>query len=1479
MPGDDPVVDLRPGHPVPEASSLSEASTVAWRGAAPTLEAALEEFELAWRRGERPSVDHFLPSEPSLRHAALVDLVNIDLELRLKAGEPARAEDYLLRFPDLAGDREAAHALIDTEHELRRRFPQFWSGGPTEHSHAAGDPALPWVPGFEIVGVLGRGGMGVVYKARQPALKRFVALKMVLSGRHTDAEERARFRREVEAGARLMHPNVVQVFEVGEVRGAPYVALELVEGGSLDARLRQAPLAPRDAAALVEVISRAVQFAHEHGVVHRDLKPANVLLTADGTPKVGDFGLAKRLDDQSAHTRTGALMGTPSYMAPEQAAGRWQDVGPAADVYALGAILYECLAGRPPFKGATPLETAGQVLTEDPVRLSRLQPGVPRDLETICFECLRKEPTRRYRSAAALADDLARFLAGEPIRARAVSRAERAVKWARRRPLAASLLLVTLLATLGLLAGVFWHTAELRVERDKVHLREIEVRGQTREVQRQRDLVADRERLVHQHEYALDIARAHACWERGDTANALSLLLRHAPATGQDDLRGFEWHYLQALVHSSDPWTLTSHPRGASSVRFSPDGHTLATAGGDASVQLWALPGRTRRALVADLPSAVEHLAFSGGNHLLTVDRGGVRLRDALTGKEQSAWQLPPGRIARTTLSADGKHLGLWRSGHGVELYEAATGQKIDRRRAGRPGHPIDCMVILAGGKRVIFAKEGYLEHWDVGTGKGWGGSNFSARAVALVASEDGQILAVIDTTGRIVLYDLAGGRSLPTLPATLTGAARCAAFAPGGKLLASGGADNTVRLYDTATGHLRKIFRGHAGPIEALSFSPDGRSLASASEDGAVKLWDLQQRQDNRPLLPRLLPRGPFAYSGDGKALAFVPVSGPIPLLDTATGEVRLLPGEPAEVIHALALSRAGRLLATAGDGPAILLRDTAGGAVRATFQHPPQAGLLAFSPDERWLVSAGRGASTRFWDVAERREGRPLPAPPRDVTVLAFAPDGRTLATSDGGRTVALWDLLTGKAGATFEEKAPVTHLAFSHDGQKLAAGCQGGAAVHTGGPGRWSTGTWHPTGAQFLGFFPDDQTLATFDAFTVHLRDLKGQDRQHMQVSLVTAVCSPAGTSLALFERDGALRLWRRGARGLLHPEGLRLAPVDALVFSPDGKALLTGSREEPHTVRRWQRYGALPLQSIHHRHETGPCPEVRFWAARTGTELPTLPGQETRGATLLALTPDGRTLVSAGEGGVLWVRDVAGRRRARHFFVNDAASKEWTTWEVGSWSPWGMAPSFHESVRALAVSPDGRTLATVSGRGEVALWDLPGGGKRLSLPAGQDEPAAVAFAPDSRTLAVNHGRDVRLWDLSAEGGPRLLRTLTGHSRPIRCLAFAPKGQLLAGGGEDRRVMLWDLEHNRETALISHTDTVQTLAFAPDARTLASGGADGLVKLWHVRTGHELLTLSGHSGPVRCVAFSPDGKTLASGGITPLGVGEAYLWQARP
>ncbi|HJT77518.1 MAG TPA: serine/threonine-protein kinase [Gemmataceae bacterium] len=305
------------------------------------------------------------------------------------------------------------------------------------------------VPGYDILGELGRGGMGVVYKARHRALNRLVALKMILAGAHAGPEERRRFVREAEAVARLQHPNIVQIHEVGEHEGRPFLSLEFCAGGSLADRLGGTPLPAGAAARLVETLARAMHAAHQAGIIHRDLKPANVLLAEDGTPKVTDFGLAKKLDGAAGQTASGAIMGTPSYMTPEQAGGRSKEVGPPTDVYALGAILYELLTGRPPFRAATALDTVLQVVSEEPVPPSRLQPKLPKDLETVCLECLQKDRRRRYATAEALAEELRRFQEGRPVQARPVGIPTRVAMWARRNP-------VTATGLLAAVAGPLW---------------------------------------------------------------------------------------------------------------------------------------------------------------------------------------------------------------------------------------------------------------------------------------------------------------------------------------------------------------------------------------------------------------------------------------------------------------------------------------------------------------------------------------------------------------------------------------------------------------------------------------------------------------------------------------------------------------------------------------------------------------------------------------------------------------------------------------------------------------------------------------------------------------------------------------------------------------------------------------------------------------------------------------------------------------
>jgi serine/threonine-protein kinase len=382
------------------------------------------------------------------------------------------------------------------------------------------DAALPEVPGYEVEAVLGRGGMGVVYRAKHLALKRTVALKMLAAG-HPDPAERARFRAEAEAVARLQHPNIVQIHEVGEAAGRPFIALEHVAGGSLAERLAGRPLPPRDAARLVAALAEGVYLAHSRNLVHRDLKPANVLLAGNADtpvgqcqPKVTDFGLVRQLDTDSGQTFDGVVLGTPSYMAPEQAEGRARSAGPAADVYALGAILYECLTGRPPFQGATLLETLEQVRGREPTAPSTLNRLVPRDLETICLKCLRKEPERRYSSARELADDLGRFVRGEPVAARPVGVAERLRKWVWRRPAAAGLLAaVVLLVAVGgtgtWLLSRQWAAARNRQAQTEGEVRRVleQTRGPLEEAWQAQDLAKLTEALAEGNR-AVDIARS-----------------------------------------------------------------------------------------------------------------------------------------------------------------------------------------------------------------------------------------------------------------------------------------------------------------------------------------------------------------------------------------------------------------------------------------------------------------------------------------------------------------------------------------------------------------------------------------------------------------------------------------------------------------------------------------------------------------------------------------------------------------------------------------------------------------------------------------------------------------------------------------------------------------------------------------------------------------------------------------------------------
>jgi tRNA A-37 threonylcarbamoyl transferase component Bud32 len=476
----------------------------------PEAKDLLGRFDNLWQQQQRPHLDDFLAACPAeQRLPVLIELIHSELEFRLRAGESARVEDYLQRYPELSDQPGVVADLLAAEFRLRchldRRFPDQAAlierltrqANRSRDEGAADSPvsALPPaeaetvspseavqapqpaeataqpssdgqhavdIPGYEVLAELGRGGMGVVYKARQVRLNRVVALKMILASVDARPEERQRFQREAEAVARLQHPNIVQIYEVGEVTGKPFFSLEFVAGGSLASKLGGNPWDNRKAAELVEVLARAIHSAHERGIIHRDLKPANVLLAEDGTPKITDFGLAKRLEEGKGLTQSGAVVGTPSYMAPEQAGGKSREIGPTVDVYALGAILYELLTGRPPFQATTPLDTMLQVIREEVVPPRQLNRKVDPDLETVCLKCLEKDRRNRYVSAAALAEDLRRFQEGEPTLARPLSEQELAVRWARKHPITDAVVLIGCLVLLVLwelgwgMSGMGW---------------------------------------------------------------------------------------------------------------------------------------------------------------------------------------------------------------------------------------------------------------------------------------------------------------------------------------------------------------------------------------------------------------------------------------------------------------------------------------------------------------------------------------------------------------------------------------------------------------------------------------------------------------------------------------------------------------------------------------------------------------------------------------------------------------------------------------------------------------------------------------------------------------------------------------------------------------------------------------------------------------------------------------------------------------
>jgi eukaryotic-like serine/threonine-protein kinase len=1033
----------------------------------------------SWEANSEPDARQFLRDASPLGPDEIVEVLRVDQRQRWQRGKQLPAETYFKWFPNLADHPERALLLIYGEYALReeigqtpdpvdflRRFPQFSArfkeqlalhaalatveGRPSAdsadaaaHSQASEETTLrtldassrvehvlPAVSGYEVLGEVGRGGMGVVYKAWQKRPRRLVALKMILAGLHAGADRRARLLAEADAIARLHHRHIVQIYEVGEHAGLPYLALEYMPGGNLATRIDGQPQSPLRAASLAETIARAVAHAHAAGVIHRDLKPANVLLAEDGTPKITDFSLAKMGDAEL--TATGAVLGTPPYMAPEQAAGS-RAVGPAADVYAVGAILYEALTGRPPFRASTVLETLEQVRVQEPVPVWQLQPQVPPDLATVCLKCLEKDPEQRYPTANELADDLRRFLDGRPIRARRASMTERMRRWVRRNPWQAAAGLLLICLVVGVTAAA-WRlnsvaARALRAERQATDQLYDALRARA-ETSRGSGLPGQRIESLRALRQAVDIASARGlpADERLQLRNQAIACLALPDLSVEQEWDGsqpgtcgfdFDSRFERYAWYAEDEglrvcrredhrelFRLKTLPAERVThnlkCRFSPEGRFLAVYyslwGKQRPVEVWDLQGKLD-APVYTLPDATARPEFTADGRTLIacLPDGVLTLVDLPSGKTRG---LSPGWVAEgLALHPDGKTLAV-ASGQrtGVQVRDLQTGA-VTREFL----HPaaVDAVTWSPDGSLLAVACNDQQIHlWDGSTGKKLGvlvGHHWAVHDLCFDAT--GRWLASFGWDMTLRIWDVGSRRQILHLNEV-----RVTSFRAAGGLAVAGVVGRKVKVWAFQPSAVYDQLHGMSSFLVQLNFSPDSRWLIVRGSEEEMCLWDVVDRR----LAARLPGLGMAAWAPDGTWLV---AGGP-------RGLVRMPIRSVAEDRGSSVTMRIGpgyRLGGIDEDVRAWALDWSNAGRQHLAMWHFPGPLLR--------VVEVGREFTRELWQAAQH-----------NCNFFASSRDGRLVATGSfsGGDGVRIWNESTGRL--LRELAIGDARAVFSADGRRL-------------------------------------------------------------------------------------------------------------------------------------------------------------------------------------------------------------------------------------------------------------------------------------------------------------------------------------------------------------------------------------------------------------------------------------------------------------